>query len=319
MSGKLHTIVLGPVFLGLLILFAGPASSGRVPPGLRAGFAEVRDRVLSRGPSATASSDRQSSTSELGPGEAEIHYLYHSGWAVRTARHFLVFDSVEHDPAEGRRSLETGFIVPSDLRGLRVTVFVSHAHGDHFDGSVLAWEKEIPGLTYVFGFPMPSRPDAVQFGPAREHKILDGLEVWNIHHEADGIPESAFLVRVDGLTIFHGGDHGNSANRPMRPDFRDNIEYLAGLGLPVDLAFLAVWGYTKWQVETLGIRNLFPMHEGGREARLEKDARALAAEGVTIPIHAARRSGDLFIFKNGKVRRADLHGPAAPRPDELRP
>jgi len=309
MTDRNRTIALLLAFPGLMGLLAGSAAHGSpsLAPQIRS--VEYQDPVSSRELCSSRVPGDQALPVELAAGEAEIHYLYHSGWAIRTANHFLVFDSVEHDPGGGERSLATGFVVPSTLRGLRVTVFVSHAHGDHFDRSVLSWEKDIPGLTYVFGFPMPSRPGAVQFGPEREHKVLDGLEVWNIHHEADGIPESASLVRVDGLIIFHGGDHGTSANRPMRPDFKDNIEYLAGLGLPVDLAFLAIWGYTKWQLETLGIRNLFPMHEGGREDRLEKDARRLAAEGVTVPIHAARRPGARFVFKDGFVRRADPSGP----------
>jgi hypothetical protein len=60
---------------------------------------------------------------------------------------------------------------------------------------------------------------------------------------------------------------------------------------------------------TLGTRNLFPMHQSGRENRLAKDARSLVDEGVTIPIHAAGRPGDRFLFTDGVVRRVDPSRP----------
>ena len=232
----------------------------------------------------------------LAPGQAVVFYLYHSGWAVRTAEHFLVFDYIETGRPEEARTFENGWIEPERIAHLDVTVFVTHDHGDHFDGSVLRWERQLPSITYVFGFPIAARPRAPQFGAAREHREIGGIEVWNIHHQADGIPESAFLVRCDGVTIFHAGDHGNSATTPMRPDFRDNITYLAGLEHPVDLCFLPIWGYTEWQLAMLQARTLLPMHEGGREARLAADADALRQSGLTLPILVPTRPGDVFSY-----------------------
>jgi L-ascorbate metabolism protein UlaG (beta-lactamase superfamily) len=232
----------------------------------------------------------------LAPGQAVVWYLYHSGWAVRTAEHFLVFDYIESGRPEGVRTFENGWIEPDRIAHLAVTVFVSHDHGDHFDGSVLRWERALPAITYIFGFPIAARPRASRFGVEREHRVIGGIEVWNIHHEADGIPESAFLVRCDGVTLFHAGDHGNSATTPMRPDFRDNITYLSGLGHPVDLCFLPIWGYTEWQVAMLQARTLLPMHEGGREARLAADAEALRQAGLTLPILVPARPGDVFRY-----------------------
>ncbi len=242
-------------------------------------------------------------------GEASIWYLHHSGWAVQTAEHFLIFDYWEEDPPRGERNLDTGYIDPRAIADLNVTVFTTHAHGDHYDPVILGWEETIHDLEYIWGWPNDDRRDDLSFATERRKVVRDGLEIWNIHHTGDGIPESAFLIRVDGITIYHSGDHGNSANRPMRPDFRANIEYLNSLEMPVDLCFLPIWGYTIWQVEQLGASHLFPMHEGGRESRLALDAERLRTEGVTIPIHAALGPGAYYFFSGGTIR--DPYSPIA--------
>ncbi|MFC1500297.1 MBL fold metallo-hydrolase [Candidatus Zixiibacteriota bacterium] len=236
-------------------------------------------------------------------GEARIWYLHHSGWAVQTAEHFLIFDYWEEDPPQGDRTLESGYIDPRAIADLDVTVFVTHAHGDHFDPVIFGWEDTIDDLRYIWGWTDLDRRDDLSFGTERRKVELDGMEIWNIHHSADGIPESAFLIRVDGITLYHSGDHGNSAGRPMRPDFRANIEYLHSLEMPVDLCFLPLWGYTGWQVEQLGTRHLFPMHAGGRESRLAIDAQQLRSDGVTIPVHVAAGRGARYHFSEGRIRK----------------
>jgi L-ascorbate metabolism protein UlaG (beta-lactamase superfamily) len=236
-------------------------------------------------------------------GEADIRYLHHSGWAIRTADHLLIFDywEGEESPPRGERRLEEGWIDPASIADLKVTVFTSHSHGDHYDPVILGWEAVVPDIRYVWGWENPERQADLRFGTERRKVDLDGLEIWNIHHTGDGIPESAFLIRVDGLTIYHSGDHGTSADGPMRPDFRSNIEYLAGLEMPVDLCFLPIWGFTGWQVEHLRARQLFPMHFGGHEDRLPSTVEQLKQEGIDIPIHPALERGTLFRYRNGII------------------
>ena len=65
--------------------------------------------------------------------QTQITYLDNSGFAVKTKRHFLIFDCWAKHPANGKQGLAGGIIVPEELTGKYVTVFVSHAHGDHFN------------------------------------------------------------------------------------------------------------------------------------------------------------------------------------------
>jgi len=60
------------------------------------------------------------------------------------------------------------------------------------------------------------------FGKDRISQSFGPLEVKNIFHDFDGIPESAFFIEVDGLAIYYSGDHGNSpgALNSIYPTFR---------------------------------------------------------------------------------------------------
>jgi hypothetical protein len=104
------------------------------------------ERLLGRAPGAGA--QENTLDRHLRTGEAQIWYLGHSGWAVRTQNHFLIFDYWEAmktmPPGEAfvppdDASLATGYIVPSEIADQNVIVFVSHAHSDHFDPVVLTW------------------------------------------------------------------------------------------------------------------------------------------------------------------------------------
>ena len=66
---------------------------------------------------------------------ARITYLYHSGFVVETQNHVLVFDYYLDDVDAGKkRGIDAGVISLSDLpKNKKITVFVSHNHGDHFN------------------------------------------------------------------------------------------------------------------------------------------------------------------------------------------
>jgi hypothetical protein len=89
--------------------------------------------------------------------EAYIWYLGHSGWAIQTKSHFLIFDYWER--TESERALANGHIRPEEIRDQNVIVFVSHGHPDHFDPRVLEWKDEVPRITYVFGWEADEDPD----------------------------------------------------------------------------------------------------------------------------------------------------------------
>lgn len=253
---------------------------------------------------------------ELSEGEAIVWYLGHSGWAVKTQNHFLIFDYWEAGypapPGGGIEkpddaSLAKGYIEPSEIANENVYVFVSHAHSDHFDKAIFAWEKSITKITYIFGWKASENPEYVHMTDPRGHKNLGDLEIHTVSHQFDDIPEVAFLITVDGVVIYHAGDHACGSEGCM-DQFIENLSYLSGLEKTVDIAFHPTFGGEYRMLEKLSPRVMFPMHGGGREHEYKKFAVQAGARGVKAQIVSAEKKGDEFTFGNGlitQVLRAD--------------
>jgi cytohesin len=88
---------------------------------------------------------------KLKKSEALIWHLGHSGWAIKTQRHFLVFDyntTTRSIPSEA--SLSSGYIIPSQIKDENVMVFTTHDHGDHYGPAIFEWQDDIGNIQYVF-------------------------------------------------------------------------------------------------------------------------------------------------------------------------
>lgn len=247
----------------------------------------------------------------LAPGEAEIWYLGHSGWAVRTQNHLLIFDyweatqsmppGVDYEkPADA--SLATGFIVPSQVDDQNVVVFVSHAHSDHYDPVILDWQDSFENIEYVFGWDGGGGPPhAIRIDTPRKSVVIGDVTVFTVSHDFDGIPEAAFLVQADGVTLYHSGDHGSSPAHQQR--FRDNVDYLAGITRDIDIAFTATWGGEDYMIAKLSPSAVFPQHEGGSEHRLRSWAEQTSRAGLQATIYCAEHRGDRFVYSGGVAHR----------------
>lgn len=209
-------------------------------------------------------------------GEADIWFLEHSGWAVRTANHFLVFDYFEGGRRADTPRLCNGCINPEELRVEDVTVFVSHEHRDHFDPVIFDWRETIPNVKYVLGCGAEGAPPHEFLGP-RVTRTIDGMRVTTIESNDTGV---GFVVEVDGLVLFHAGDHANR-HRDFSGPYRAEIDYLAGRGIRPDVAFLPVSGCgfgdqiavamgVEYALETLKPVTFIPMHAGSACWRLKE-------------------------------------------------
>jgi L-ascorbate metabolism protein UlaG (beta-lactamase superfamily) len=238
-------------------------------------------------------------TRKLEPGDAFVWYLGHSGWAVKTKDHLLIFDYWERIKPDGKRSISIGTIDPEEIQNLKVLVFVSHSHRDHYDPIILEWEKSVNDITYVFGWEAKVA-DHICFEFKRQKKTIGTVEIHNVVHDFDQIPESAFLLTVDGLVIFYSGDHG-SGPPPFRPLFLDNIEYLKKLAPHIDMAFIPMFGEEFYVAEQLGAEMTFPMHEGGREYKYKDFAAECASRKIETNVICAERKGQRFDIKAGEL------------------
>jgi L-ascorbate metabolism protein UlaG (beta-lactamase superfamily) len=246
----------------------------------------------------------------LADGQAVVWYLGHSGWAVRTRRHLLVFDYWKPAPLADEPSLDNGAVHPAELRDLDVTVFVSHDHRDHYMPEVFAWRAAIPRIRFVAGF-APDKQEGVLQPAHREKRELDGLEIIPIESNDGG---QGYFVRVDGVSLFHPGDHANR-RRDFSGPYKKEIDFLADQGLKADILFAPVSGCgfgdivsvkrgVYYAMDRLAARSVFPMHAGGAESRYADFAREARGAGYDVPFCLADLAGDHFIVTPDGVRGA---------------
>jgi len=246
-------------------------------------------------------SDRPWLSEPLAAGHAVVWYLGHSGWAVKTQNHLLVFDYWKGDTLPDEPGLANGAINPLELRDVNVTVFASHAHGDHYMPEIFAWRKTMPKINYILGF-KPENADGYALLPNREKKELNGMEITPIESNDSG---QGYFVKVDGVTILHPGDHANR-QRDFSGPFKKEIDFLADQGLKADILFAPVSGCgfgdivavkkgVFYTIDRFSARSVFPMHAGGGEVRYREFAKEAKTAGYDVPFCTAEFSGDHFI------------------------
>jgi len=236
----------------------------------------------------------------LGNGEAYVWYLLHCGYAVKTPTKLLIFDYVratrDFSETSSEQSLATGRINPAEIKDLDVYVFVSHSHEDHYDQVIFDWQDEVDNLTYIFGW--RATDDSSNYhlvGPGASLQI-DDMNVYTINCRS-GVPEVAYLVKTDGLTIFFQGDY--------KSDSAAGIDYLLDKCDTVDMAFLGAhtrqWRDASARIvrimERLQPRVVFPMHYGGKEQTYQSFARECAELGLPSVVKCPEKSGDRFHYR----------------------
>ena len=247
---------------------------------------------------------------EFEPGSALVWYLGHSGWAIKTGKHLLVFDYFKNSTLPDTPLLANGSINPEEIKDLNVTVFFSHSHGDHYTPAVFDWKKDVKNITYIMGFKPEKQSDYIYMGP-RETKAINGMEITTIESNDSGV---GFFVKADGVNIFHSGDHANRKQDFSEP-FKQEIEFLADKGLKPDIFFAPVSGCgfgdleavkkgVFYTIKTLSPNVMVPMHAGGNEQRYMEFAKETKAAGFETPICCAGQNGDWFFVNQGSVKKA---------------
>ena len=242
-----------------------------------------------------------------GKKEAIIWYSGHSGWAIKTKNQFLIFDYLETERKPAQPSLANGHINPSEITDQRVFVFVTHAHADHYSPTILDWQKSINNIIYIFGWQAGTKPNYVCMEP-RKRKQIDDVEILTISSTDAGV---GFLVKVDGLVIFHAGDHAHWGG-PIEP-FVKEIDYLAESGQECDIAFLAVangMGERResitqgifYAIKKLQPKVMFPMHAGGMENFYKEFAQEAEKKKFKTNVHYAKSKGDRFFYQNSSIK-----------------
>ncbi len=238
------------------------------------------------------------SPQSAGENDAKIWYLGHSGWAVRTRNHLLIFDY------EGNGLKVTDPVRAFGGESRRLWVFVSHDHRDHFAPDIFDWDKVNRKAVYIFGWNVRPEPHVIGLRP-RETRRIEGLEILTIQSTDLGV---GFLVKADGLVIFHAGDFENGEG--LWESYVREVAFLKANTDRLDMAFIPVarnkadwWTHSNkgsfHLIKTLAPNVVFPMHALGQETYYLEFAKEAAKNNLRTTIHCAEKPGDSFLFSKG--------------------
>jgi L-ascorbate metabolism protein UlaG (beta-lactamase superfamily) len=246
---------------------------------------------------------------ELGPGEAVVWYLGHCGYAIRTQNHFLIFDYQEEQDGQARKrkpsapGLENGWVIPQQIAHLPVRVLVTHSHVDHFNSLIFNWKDQIPDIAYYFGWEASSDAAYHYLVGPRAQLTSGGLEIYTVNSHHSGVPEVAYLVKVDGLVIYHNGDYMG--------DFQADFPFLQQVTDHIDLTF-TIRGYedgSPYLGQNLDLFKrfrhgaIFPTHDTAGRSGYAQFEKVFLAQLPGLPIFSPRRMGERFLYRNGQITR----------------
>ena len=231
---------------------------------------------------------------ELAEGEAYAWYLFHCGWAVKTSSKLLIFDYTRglwrYQVEPSVRSLSNGWINPEEIKDLDVYVFVSHSHRDHYDSTILGWIDSIGSISYFFGWSEAEGSVYNNMVGPRASFVNDDIEVYTINSHHSGVPEVAYLVKTDGMAIYHGGDYN--------ADYEADFAYLRTFTDKLDIAMLNDWCGDPI-MEPITIFNpqlILPGHFGAKEAETRRLPPCYEDLGLSGEVKCARQRGDMFKY-----------------------
>lgn len=243
-------------------------------------------------------------------GKAEIWYLYNSGFAVKTLRHFFIFDYYLDTSKSKERSLDCGVINPEELKDLNVVVFASHSHFDHFNSVIFDWRSDIKNIHYVLSHDIHVKDKTADITVAYPNKeyTVDGISVRVLDSTDIGV---AFLIKADGLCIYHAGDlnwwHWNG--EPDEDNIRMAERYKAEINKMknehIDLAFVPVDPRLEenhllgldYFMETTDTVQVFPMHFGDDYSICDNLQKEEGAEPFRDRVARITRRGEHFLYK----------------------
>ncbi|MDD4599995.1 hypothetical protein SDC9_09194 [bioreactor metagenome] len=201
----------------------------------------------------------------------EIIYLHHSGFAIKTEKHLLVFDYYQ-DPANSMTDLLD--------QGQTTYVFSSHSHGDHFNQEIGKWQKKVAAyflsddIIEAGGLKSVDDCKLIYMKPYESKEQAD-IQVATYGSTDQGL---SFLVNVDGWRIFHAGDlnwwHWKQDTpeniKAAQDGFAKELALLAGLKLdvaffPVDSRLEEFWAIGAEEFcRKVDVKHLVAMHSCGK-------------------------------------------------------
>lgn len=129
-------------------------------------------------------------------GKCKVTYISHSGFLVETENNYLLFDYWKGE-------------IPALDYQKPLYVFSSHSHQDHFSKDIFKLENRCKKVNYILSQDISAedqswkKAEHVIFMDAYENLIVDDCQIETLKSTDIGV---AFLLKIDGLSIYHAGD-----------------------------------------------------------------------------------------------------------------
>ncbi|MGN0372163.1 MAG: MBL fold metallo-hydrolase [Enterocloster sp.] len=242
----------------------------------------------------------------------KVTYIHHSSFLAELDQAALLFDYFEGE-------------IPEIEDDKPLVVFASHRHGDHFSKVIFDLAEKHENILYVLSDDIWKRqvPEELLgricfMGPGEELKLeLSAgnkrvpIEIKAYRSTDEGV---AFLINIEGTTLYHAGDLNNwvwegepeADNRNMSRRYHEELQKLAGEH--IDVAFMLLdprqekdfsLGMDDF-MRMVGADIVFPMHFWGDFAVAERFKKLSCAEEYRDQIKEIHRQGEEFVIETGK-------------------
>lgn len=232
--------------------------------------------------------------------ECTVKYLGHSAWSVKTKNATLIFDYTKINSVFRDREVLNAVVDIEKLKEENLYVFVSHDHEDHYDKCIFDWSNNVKKIKYIFGFKSQETSNFIEVSPNEDIKV-DNIEISTIESTDDGV---GFLVKIDGISILHFGDHANWCEE-TDSFYKEQVDYIAKKCADVDIVFVpiakgsgarpqSITDGAKYVIEKISPKVLFPMHGGGREYLYKDFAEDIKENEFNSKIVCAERLSNVW-------------------------
>lgn len=195
----------------------------------------------------------------------KVYPIFHSGFFVELDEHYLLFDYYKGE-------------LPLLDSEKPLYVFVSHSHYDHYNPQIEKITQYYRKRKFIVSGAVSG--DYIRVDADEKIKV-DDVQISTLRSTDEGV---AFLVEIEGKTIYHAGDlhlwYWDDDTQKERQDmynrYMTEIKKLSGRN--IDVAFLVLDSRQSDDYAMLGIelfnevtntKAIFPMHYSSDESLME--------------------------------------------------
>ena len=247
----------------------------------------------------------------------QVVFIHHSCFLLEIDDTVLIFDYFDGDKVDGYTF--TGKI-PQYAPDTKIYLFASHCHRDHYDMDVLKWAEYYNNIKYIFSNDIRISPNFLKkhgIDPDVRQKVLfvqpdkqyevDELNIMTLRSTDAGV---AFYVSINGVHIFHSGDHndwhfdgaGDLINGRIRKNYRHEINKISDK--PINIAFVPVdprLGNYQFEAIDYILKNtnaefVYPMHTWQDYSGIQEYKKRITNLGMADRVIEINRENQVFTF-----------------------